>query len=126
VPRDLWRQVSEHLHRDAQPGRRATRRLISSRYVGIGLSTDVTAWAKPAWTASGPRSTARSRYRRCTSQYPPAVSATSAWTLLVLCLHLRVLPTCSLSWIGLPAGQSRDLSPPLQQCTAQMLCFMDG
>ncbi len=39
VPRDLWRQVFEHLHG-------ATRRIISSRYVWKGLSTDVTAWAK--------------------------------------------------------------------------------
>ncbi len=33
VPRDLRRQVFEHLHGAAHPGRRATRRLISSRYV---------------------------------------------------------------------------------------------
>ncbi len=46
VPRDLWRQVFEHLHGTAHPGRRATRRLISSRYVWKGLSADVTAWAK--------------------------------------------------------------------------------
>jgi transposase InsO family protein len=46
VPRDLRRQVFEHLHGAAHPGRRATRRLISSRYVWKGLSTDVTAWAK--------------------------------------------------------------------------------
>jgi hypothetical protein len=46
VPRDLRRQVFEHLHGAAHPGRGATRRLISSRYVWKGLSTDVTAWAK--------------------------------------------------------------------------------
>jgi hypothetical protein len=46
MPRDLWRQVFEHLHGTAHPGRQATRRLISSRYVWKGLSTDVTAWAK--------------------------------------------------------------------------------
>ncbi len=46
VPRDLRRQVFEHLHGAAHPGRRATPRLISSRYVWKGLSTDVTAWAK--------------------------------------------------------------------------------
>ncbi len=49
-------QVFKHLHGTAHPGRRATRRLISSRYVWKGLSTDVTAWA-----ASGPRSTATCR-----------------------------------------------------------------
>ncbi len=32
VPRDLRQQVFEHLHGAARPGRRATRRLISSRY----------------------------------------------------------------------------------------------
>jgi hypothetical protein len=46
VPRDLRRQVFEHLHGTAHSGRRVTRRLISSRYVWKGLSTDVTAWAK--------------------------------------------------------------------------------
>jgi hypothetical protein len=46
VPRDLRLQVFEHLHGAAHPGRRATRRLISSRYVWKGLSTDVTDWAK--------------------------------------------------------------------------------
>jgi cleavage and polyadenylation specificity factor subunit 1 len=46
VPRDLRRQVFEHLHGTAHPGRRATRRLISSRYVWKDLSTDVTACAK--------------------------------------------------------------------------------
>ncbi len=46
VPRDLRRQIFEQLHGAAHPGRRATRRLISSRYVWKGLSTDVTAWAK--------------------------------------------------------------------------------
>jgi hypothetical protein len=43
VPEDLKRQVFEHLHGAAHPGRQATRRLISSRYVWKGLSTDVTA-----------------------------------------------------------------------------------
>jgi hypothetical protein len=43
VPRDLRHQVFEQLHGAAHPGRRATRRLISSRYVWNGLSTDVTA-----------------------------------------------------------------------------------
>jgi hypothetical protein len=38
VPRDLRRQVFEHLHEAAHPGRRATLHLISYR--------DVTAWAK--------------------------------------------------------------------------------
>jgi hypothetical protein len=46
VPRDLRRQVFEHLHGAAHPGRRVTCRLISARYVWKGLSTDVTAWAK--------------------------------------------------------------------------------
>jgi hypothetical protein len=46
VPRDLRRQIFEHLHGTAHPGRRPTYRLISSRYVWKGLSTDVTAWAK--------------------------------------------------------------------------------
>jgi transposase InsO family protein len=46
VPRDLRRQIFEHLRGTAHPGRRATRRLMSSRYVWKGFSTDVTAWVK--------------------------------------------------------------------------------
>jgi hypothetical protein len=38
-------QVFDHLHSPTHPGRRATRRLISSRYVRRGLAKDVTAWA---------------------------------------------------------------------------------
>ncbi len=36
VPRDLRRQIFEYLHRTTHPGRRANRRLISSRYVWKG------------------------------------------------------------------------------------------
>jgi hypothetical protein len=36
----------QHIHGIAHPGRLATRRLISSRFVWPGLSKDVTAWAK--------------------------------------------------------------------------------
>jgi transposase InsO family protein len=46
VPRDLRRQVFDHLHGAAHPGMRASRRLIASRFVWKGLSTDVTAWAR--------------------------------------------------------------------------------
>ncbi len=38
-------QGFDHLHSVAHPDLRATRRLISSRFVWKGLSTDVTAWA---------------------------------------------------------------------------------
>ena len=76
VPRDIRRQVFEHLQGAAHPGRRATHRLISSRYVWKGLSSDVTTWAK----ASGPKFTATFRYPRSTSQCLHAVSATSTWT----------------------------------------------
>jgi hypothetical protein len=46
VPRDIRRQVFEHLHGATHPGRRATCRLVSSRYVSKGLSKDIIAWAK--------------------------------------------------------------------------------
>ncbi len=46
VPRDLRRQVFEHLHGTTHSGRRATRCLVSFRYVWKDLSTDVTTWAK--------------------------------------------------------------------------------
>jgi hypothetical protein len=42
VPRDLCRQVFDHLHGAAHPGIRASRRLIVSGYVWKGLSTEVT------------------------------------------------------------------------------------
>ncbi len=41
VPRDLRRQLFEHLHGAAHPGRWATHHFFSSRYVWKGLSTDV-------------------------------------------------------------------------------------
>jgi hypothetical protein len=46
VPRDLRQQVFDHLLGAAHPGMQATRRLIASRCVLKGLSTDVTAWAR--------------------------------------------------------------------------------
>jgi transposase InsO family protein len=49
VPRDLRRQIFEHLHGTAHPGQHATCSLISLRYVWKGLSTDVTTWAKACW-----------------------------------------------------------------------------
>jgi hypothetical protein len=45
VPLPHRPQVLDHLHSPAHPGRQATRRLISSRYVWHGLAKDVTAWA---------------------------------------------------------------------------------
>jgi len=46
VPRDLRRQVFDHLHGAAHPGMGASRRLIASRYVWKGLSAKVTVCAR--------------------------------------------------------------------------------
>jgi hypothetical protein len=46
VPPKHHRAVFQHLHGIAHPGRLATRRLISSRFVWPGLSKDFTAWAR--------------------------------------------------------------------------------
>jgi len=46
VPRDLRRQVFDHLHGDAHPGMGASRRLIASRHVWKGLSAKVTVCAR--------------------------------------------------------------------------------
>ena len=46
VPEGLRRQVFEQLHNIAHPGRRASRRLISCRFVWRGLAADVCRWAK--------------------------------------------------------------------------------
>jgi Integrase zinc binding domain len=46
VPLPHRRQVFDHLHRPAHPGLRATRRIISSRYVWRALARDVMAWAR--------------------------------------------------------------------------------
>jgi Integrase zinc binding domain len=46
VPLPHRRKVFDHLHRPAHPGLRATRRIISSRYVWRGLAREVTAWAR--------------------------------------------------------------------------------
>jgi transposase InsO family protein len=46
VPRDFCRAVFEALHNDAHPGRRATKRLILSRFVWPKLAQLVTQWAR--------------------------------------------------------------------------------
>ena len=45
VPRALRHAVFHSLHELAHPGRRATRRLVSSRFVWPGLAKQVTTWA---------------------------------------------------------------------------------
>ena len=46
VPRSFHRQVFNHLHNVAHPGARATRRIISSRFVWANMSKDVGLWAR--------------------------------------------------------------------------------
>jgi hypothetical protein len=46
VPVSLRRAVFDKLHGVSHPGIRATKRLISSRYVWKGLSTDVATWSR--------------------------------------------------------------------------------
>ena len=46
VPASLRQRVFNSLHNLGHPGRRATRRLISSRFCWRGLSKDVSLWAK--------------------------------------------------------------------------------
>ena len=44
VPHKHRHTIFQHIHNMAHPGRLATKRLISSRYVWPGLSKDVAAW----------------------------------------------------------------------------------
>ena len=46
VPQQLRFPIFHHVHDLAHPGTRATRRLLSARYVWPGLSKDVTTWCK--------------------------------------------------------------------------------
>jgi Integrase zinc binding domain len=46
VPLDFRRTIFDSLHGGSHPGVRATRRLVSSRFVWASLSKDVTAWAR--------------------------------------------------------------------------------
>jgi len=46
VPVPLRRQVFDGIHGAAHPGARATRRLVSARFVWPGLAKDVTTWAR--------------------------------------------------------------------------------
>ncbi len=55
VPLKFRKDIFSHFHNIAHPGRLASRRIISSRFVWHGLSSDVTSWA---WSASKARSTA--------------------------------------------------------------------
>jgi hypothetical protein len=45
VPLKFRKDIFAHFHNVAHPGRLASRRIISSRFVWRGLSGDVTAWA---------------------------------------------------------------------------------
>jgi hypothetical protein len=116
LPRDLRRQIFEHLHGTAHPGRRATRRVISSRYVWKGLSTDVTAWAKACVGCQ------RAKVH-CHVQVPPQhipvptcrFSHIHVELVWAPCRHPKVLPICSPSLTEPPAGPRRYLSLPLRQ-----------
>ena len=46
VPLQLRRKLFDQLHRVSHPGVRASRRLISSRFVWPGMSRDVVLWTK--------------------------------------------------------------------------------
>lgn len=46
VPTPLRRTIFDHIHNLAHPGTRATRRLISSRYIWPHLNKDVTSWCR--------------------------------------------------------------------------------
>jgi hypothetical protein len=46
VPLKFRKDIFAHFHNVAHPGRLASRRIISSRFVWSGLSSDVTAWAR--------------------------------------------------------------------------------
>ena len=46
VPTSLRQNIFSHLHAVSHPGIRASRRLVSSRFVWPGLSTEVASWAK--------------------------------------------------------------------------------
>jgi hypothetical protein len=46
VPLKFRKDIFAHFHNIAHPGRLASRRIISSRFVWRGLSSDVTAWAR--------------------------------------------------------------------------------
>ncbi len=57
VPLKFRKNIFDHFHNVAHPGRLASPRIISPRFVWRGLSSDVTAWARSVWPASGERST---------------------------------------------------------------------
>ena len=46
VPVDFRRSIFDTLHGVAHPGSRASKRLISSRFVWTGMATDITRWAR--------------------------------------------------------------------------------
>jgi hypothetical protein len=50
VPLKFRKTIYDHFHSVAHPGRLASHRIISSRFVWLGLSSDVTVWAR-RWLA---------------------------------------------------------------------------
>jgi hypothetical protein len=67
VPLKFRKDIFAHFHNVAHPGRLASRRIISSRFVWRGLSSDVTPWARRCLACQRARSTA-------TRAWPPNLS----------------------------------------------------
>ncbi len=80
VPLKHRRAVFQHLHGIAHPGRLATRRLISSRFVWPGLSRDVTAWARECTACQRSKIHHHFQVRPEPILIPQAVSPTSTST----------------------------------------------
>jgi hypothetical protein len=104
VPLKFRKNIFDHLHNVAHPGRLASRRIISSRFVWRGLSSDVTAWAAGVWPASGARSTATHAWFTSPSPSPNGVFLTYMLILWAHCSTVIILIIFLLSLIARPSG----------------------
>ena len=111
VPVELRPQIFQHVHGLAHPGSRATRRLISARYVWSHLARDVTAWCQQCVACQRAKIHRHVRRPPHIYQYQQHVSLTSTWISWDLCPLPLATPTCLPLLTGLPAGPKQFLSP---------------
>jgi hypothetical protein len=105
VPAEDRPAVFHAIHNVAHPGIRATRRMLSARFVWKGVGKDVAAMCRHASSVRGARFTSNQQLLCRPSPCRHASSPTCTWTWLGLFQLLqRGMCTCSPSSIGQPGG----------------------
>ncbi len=117
VPAAFCQPIFDAIHNLAHPGIRATKRLISSRFVLLCLASQVAAWCKDCQQC---------QWAKVSSQPAALPSHIANPTQRFSHIHIdlvgplqTVSPTCSQWWTGLRAGQRRFRSGRLRRQAVQ-------